>query len=265
MGLAKQEGGKFRIRVGAFILFGKEDETVLLQRDFTFVKYDVEGKMYSYREDVSLSATRLLFRLMELIRPYNKTTIGVEGLVRQEKTFYPEAAIREALLNAFAHRDYRVSGLRNECRLYPNRMEIISAGALPGIITLENIDKRHFSRNPKIMHALLILGLSEELGQGIRLMKDSLKQNGNPPPDFIESTDQFKVVFLKGKSPRPIADCKRDLEKYFDSNEFITRAQIEVIAGMGKTSAKYFIQDLIKEGFLEKVGKGPGVKYRRKP
>lgn len=122
MGLAVRAHKKFRIKAGAFVLFGKMNEQVLLQRDFTFVKYDVEGKMYSYREDVSLPASNLLERIMELIRPYNKSTEGSSGLKRVEKYLYPENAIREALVNAVAHRDYRIAGLKNECRMYPNRL-----------------------------------------------------------------------------------------------------------------------------------------------
>lgn len=264
IGLAEKKGKEFRIKAGAFILLGKEYETLLLQRDFTFVKYNIEGQMYSFREDVSLPATRLLDRLMELIRPYNKVTKGVNGLIRQEENIYPEEAIREALLNAFAHRDYRISGLKNECKIYPNRIEFISAGALPSIITLENIDKRHYSRNPKIMNALLIMGLTEELGQGIMLMKESLKKNGNPPPKFFATQDQFKVTFYRGKSGRTFEDNKKIIDEYFESNDVITRSQIESLADLGKTSAKTFIKDLIVEGYLEKVGKGPSTKYKKK-
>lgn len=264
MGLGIFQEGKFCIKVGAFILFGKEGEEVLLQRDFTFVKYDTEGGMYTFREDISLHATRLLDRLMELIRPYNRRTEGVKGLRRQEKVLFPEEAVREALLNAFAHRDYRIAGLKNECRLYPNRLEIISAGALPSLITLENIEHRHYSRNPKIMHALLILGLTEELGQGITLMKNALKKNGNPPPEFGALSNQFKVIFYKPKELVSPMNVKKILDEFFDNQEILSRRQAEALTGLGTTSVKYLIQDLLREGYLKSMGRGPSTRYRKK-
>ncbi len=263
IGLAKRDKETYRIKAGAFILFGKEHDQTLLQRDFTFVKYDVEGKMYSYREDVSAPAAKLVGRIMELIRPYNKIVGEVKGAKRQENSIYPEEAVREAVVNAVAHRDYRITGLKNECRLYPDRLEIISAGSLPNVITLENIDKRHYSRNPKIMHALLILGLTEELGQGINMMKRLLKANGNPPPEFLANTDQFKVIFRRCRKMRTGADPKKIVRDYFEANEFISRRQIESLCGMGSTSAKYFIEKLIREGTLKREGSGPATRYRK--
>lgn len=265
IGLAKEDGATTRIRAGAFILFGKEGESLLLQREFTFVRYEVEGKMYSYREDLSLPAARLLDRLMELIRPYNRMTEGVKGLKRQERYLYPEEAIREALLNAFAHRDYRITGLKNECRLYPDRIEIISPGELPGIVTLENMERRHYSRNPKIMHALLTMGLVEELGQGIHLMRHSLKRNGNRPPEFSESQDQFKVLFRRPKgtvSSLDAQEVQKILNDYCAANETVSRRQIEALCGVRSTAAKYLIQRLLREGRLKVVGRGPGTRYR---
>lgn len=263
IGLAHRDHAIFRIKAGAFILFGKEGESLFLQRDFTFVRYEREGGMYSYREDLSLPLTRLIDRLLELLRPHIRETIGVSGVHRQERFFYPEEAIREALLNAIAHRDYRLSGLKNECRLYPDRLEIISAGSLPGIITLENIDKRHYSRNPKIMHALVILGFVEELGQGISLMKSALKKNDNPPPEFSTSPDQFKVVFRKPRQVRSENDIRQILDNHFVSNPFISRRQIEALTGLGSTSIKYLIRKLLDEEYLTLVGQGPATRYKK--
>lgn len=263
MGLARREGGQFHIAAGAIVLFGKEDERLFLQRDFTFVRYDAEGKMYAYREDISLPAGRLLNRLLELIRPFNRFAEGPRGMTRQERFLYPEEAIREALVNAVAHRDYRISGLRNECRWYPDRLEIISAGSLPNFITIENIDQRHYSRNPKIMHALMILGLVEELGQGVSLMKRSLKANGNPPPEFAASPDQFKVTFFRPRGSTAEDDIRKRLDAYFSAHPMISRRQIEAIFGLGTTTAKYLVDELLKKGYLVRRGRGPATKYER--
>ena len=59
----------------------------------------------------------------------------MRGLQRQEQTEYPETVVREALVNAVAHRDYRMTGGSIEIRMYSDRMEIMSPGGLPAHIT----------------------------------------------------------------------------------------------------------------------------------
>lgn len=260
LGLAHKEKNQIILTAGAIILFGKSNSTVLLQRDFTFVTYDIEGSMYSYREDISLPAPKIAERILELIKPINSKKNSIKGMTRVEETFYPEEAIREGILNAIAHRDYRIKGLRNECRLYPDRLEIISAGSLPPLITLENIAERHYSRNPKIMHALLTMGLTEELGQGIKLIKKSLLLNGNPEAKFMENTDQFKVIFLKEIRNKNI---KEIINQHFNNHEYLTRKQLETIANVSGTTAKKIIKDLSSQNIVKKIGTGPSTRYIR--
>lgn len=111
------------------------------------------------------------------------------------------------------------------------------------------------------MHALLILGMTEELGQGIKLMKRALKANGNSPPEFISNPDQFKVIFHRQKRPVAEGDVRKVLDEYFSGNEFISRRQIEELCGVGSTNAKYLIEKLISEKYLCKIGNGPSTKY----
>jgi hypothetical protein len=88
----------------------------------------------------------------------------VNGLEREELLEYPRFAVREALVNAVAHRDYRISGRRIEIRMYADRLEIISPGGLPGYMTLDNLVEEHFSRNPRLVNGLFQWGFIEERG-----------------------------------------------------------------------------------------------------
>lgn len=261
LGFAKNIDGLFNITVGGFLLFGKKNHSGLIQRDFQFIVYETES-MYVFREELSLAASEIPDRLMELLTPYIKITTGVSGMKRDENYSYPEAAIREVILNAIAHRDYRISGLKNELRVYPDRIEVISAGQLPPIISLENIQERHYSRNPRLTHALMTYGLVEELGQGITLMKEALCKNDNPPPKFIENRDQFKVIFYKKKRTMQIS-LSDNLLQHFDGKKLITRKKLEVLTGLSSTSVKNGITTLLKQKRIERIGRGPATKYRK--
>ena len=113
------------------------------------------------------------------------------------------------------------------------------------------------------MQALLILRLTEELGQGITLMKEALTKNGNPHPEFVESADQFKVIFRQGRKFYSDRDIKTLFEERFISQHTLSRRQIESFTGLGPTSAKYLIFELLQEGYLQKVGQGPATRYRK--
>jgi len=262
VGMAVREDDKFKIRAGAFILFGREGEDVVLQRDVTFVVYGKDGGMYTNREDLSLPVARLVARVMELLSLYNRSSTTVVSLKREEKFPYPQGAVREALLNAIAHRDYRIKGLRSEIRVYPDRLEFISPGGLPGFMTLENLESQHYSRNPKIAHALLTLGYVEELGQGIDLMKKLLKANGNQPPEFEASPDRFKVTFRHARKIQSSIAREEDVLSSLKDADGLTRQQIEARTGLKSTTLKKILSEMIKRKLITRTGRGRAIVYR---
>lgn len=83
---------------------------------------------------------------------------------------------------------------------------------------------------------------------------------------YLGVTDrrQVKVIFRRRKLKREKKDVRGDIVSFLKSHEFITRTQIETIAGVSSTSSKYLIRDLIKDGLIEKIGSGPATRYRKK-
>jgi len=93
---------------------------------------------------------------------------------RQDKTEYPMHALREGLVNAFAHRDYSSFSGGISVGIYPSRIEIWNSGRLPEGLKPSDLRKNHPSlpTNPDIAHLLYIRGLME------RISMDYLHQNG---------------------------------------------------------------------------------------
>ena len=82
----------------------------------------------------------------------NTSAAGV--LKRALVSEYPLAVLREAVLNALAHRDYGLSGATVDITIWDDRVEIRSPGPLPGHITIDNIRSEHYSRNKRVMQVL---------------------------------------------------------------------------------------------------------------
>lgn len=282
IGLATASGDRLRTKAGAFLLFGKPDSDFLLQREFTFLRYDGTTTLYQFREDVRLPARLMVERLLELIRPFNQVDTVIEGAKRRTITRFPEEALREAILNAIAHRNYGMAGLRNECRLYPDRIEVTSPGGLPSMVSLRTLGHVHYSRNPKITHALMILGLVEEIGQGITLMRQALANNGNPSPEFYNDDERFRVVFRapqaghsSGEDSRAqdatritaennsLESLTRAIRAAFpERDRLFTRGEVESVLGVRTTQAKSIIKKLLGANAITRIGAGPTTRYR---
>lgn len=134
------------------------------------------------------------------IRKNTRHPLRVVGLQRIEVDEYPEAALREALVNALAHRDYEDSGRKVTVDIFQNRIEIISPGGLAGNLTLAKLragTARSRSRNPNIAQGLVFLDRMEERGTGIQRMRDAMLDHGLDKP-VITIVDEEVVVTLPG-------------------------------------------------------------------
>ena len=120
------------------------------------------------------------------------------GMTRHRHWAYPPDAIREVLVNAFAHRDWtRQSDVR--LVVYKDRMEVTSPGALPNGMTVAKMKSGQQSpRNPNIVRILRDYGLMDDRGMGIRrkVIPLMLENNGREP-EFDAADDYFRVVLRK--------------------------------------------------------------------
>ena len=107
---------------------------------------------------------------------------------------YPQAVLREAIVNALAHRDYGLHGSTVDVSVWDDRVEIHSPGPLPGHITLDNMRAEHYSRNPRIMRVLKTLGLVEEYGEGIERMYREMESRLLEPPVFAATGNSVTVT-----------------------------------------------------------------------
>ena len=152
---------------------------------------------YSNRVDGRSAIPIALERLEELINTDNPITTLEHGLFHFEYRVYPEIAIREALLNALCHADYRIAG-PIMIKQYPDRLEISNNGGFIAGITPKNIlHHQPAARNPLLVEAMTRMRLVNRSNLGISRMYEALLIEGKEPPIIQEIGESVTVMFLR--------------------------------------------------------------------
>ncbi|NLE46135.1 MAG: transcriptional regulator [Chloroflexi bacterium] len=265
-----------RPTVAGVLLFARNPQAFMPQSGLTFVKF--LGKVpqgeagqpgYGRREEIGGPLARIIQRTWELTGEEMRTGAVVTGLERRERTEYPIAAVREALVNAVAHRDYRLGGRRIEVRMFEDRMEITSPGGLPGYITVDNIVEEHFSRNPRLVAGLYQWGYIEELGLGVDLMIEEMVQAGHPPPKFRDTPFAFTVTLYNVRERLPTPAWARTMNErqaraltYLQEHGRITNREYrEFCPDVSPETLRLDLAELVDRGVLLKIGDKKGTYY----
>lgn len=131
-----------------------------------------------------------------LYTKYLKAIISYDGITRVETYPYPKEAIREAVLNAIAHKNY-ASLIPIQIKVFDDELIISNDCVFPDDWTVENLLKKHRSRpyNPLIANTFYRSGLIESWGRGIQKITDSCKVSGNDVPEFEIKSDEISITF----------------------------------------------------------------------
>ena len=262
--------------VAGVLLFAGNPKAFLPQSGLTFVKFlgtQLRGEAgqpgYGRREEIGGPLARIIQRTFELVGEEMRIGAVVTGLERQERAEYPIAAVREALVNAVAHRDYRLGGRRIEVRMFSDRLEITSPGGLPGFITVDNIVEEHFSRNPRVVSGLYQWGYIEELGLGVDLMIEEMVRAGHPPPGFRDSPYSFTVTLYNVRERPSVPSWTRVMNErqaralaYVQERGRITNREYrQFCPDVSSETLRLDLVDLVERSILLKVGDKKGTYY----
>ena len=150
-----------------------------------------------YQDEVHGSVLEQIDKAIELIYfKYMRAKITYEGIYRRERYFVPEAALREALLNAICHKQYE-SRIPIQVSVYDDSVYIANVGRLPENWTLENLMRKHASvpYNPDIAHIFHLAGFIESWGRGIEIICDALKAYNLPMPEYTIHPGDIMIKF----------------------------------------------------------------------
>jgi predicted HTH transcriptional regulator len=180
---------------------------------------------------------------------------------------YPEESIREATVNAVAHRDYTITGIDIRIDIYPDRLEIESPGKLPNTISLESIRVgAKYYRNQILVQYLKEAGFMDlhSLGIPIKILKLCTEYTGSEPV-LAELENSFKVTLFPKKEVTISKIEKQILNLLQDSDNPLRTKEISDILGLAKRTTINWINRLINKNLVEPTSESrndPNCKYK---
>ncbi|MCH7402248.1 ATP-binding protein [Belliella kenyensis] len=242
---------------GAYIKIGFfESDSELRYQD------EIHGNLFEQIE----KTTELLFT------KYIKALISYEGLNRVETFEYPREAIREALLNAIAHKDYS-GGVPIQISVYKDKLMIWNDGHLPDDWTIQALLDKHSSKpfNPDIANALFRSGYIESWGRGISKMTEQCFNFGLPAPLFLFKSSGFWVEFRKDiytyNQLKELGLNERQIKAilFVKDNGKINNSEYQKLNDCSRNTASNDLSELVdRELFLFSGQKGAGAFYTLK-
>ena len=212
--------------IAGLVLFGYAPRRLLHQSGVRWMAFSGTDKSYEALDDSvidgplvalrkgsagtrsTIAENGLIESLVAAMRPFVSEEVAeVDVSMRRERHWlYPVEALREAIVNALAHRDW-TRYAEVEIVRYADRLELLSPGALQNSMTVEKmVAGQRSARNPLIVEVLRDYGYADARGMGVRnkIIPLLIEQNGTEP-DFIPTEDHLRVVMHRCPS-QPVGE-----------------------------------------------------------
>jgi len=186
------------LKRAAILLFHKKPENFITGAYIKIGFFESDDDL-KFQDEVHGNLFEQVERAIDLLfTKYIRSAISYEGIHRIEKYDYPKDAIREALLNAIAHKDYS-GGVPIQISIYMDKIIFWNEGQLPENWTVKNLLEKHASRpfNPDIANALFRSGYIEAWGRGTIKIINDCREAKIPTPIFNNNSTDITIEFRK--------------------------------------------------------------------
>lgn len=223
LGFLTESGpGTAQCSIAGLVLFGRTPRRYLRQAGIRWMAFEGVDKSYRALDDSTLDgplvgrfrqasgAPRemvergLVEELMQRMQPFTtqEQDTLVDGVRRERISNYPPDAMREAAVNALAHRDW-TRAVEVEVIAYSDRIEVLSPGALQNSMTVEKmLAGQRSPRNPIIVDVLRDYGYVDARGMGVRHKIVPLVRESSGSEAVYEATDDYVRLKMPSRAVR---------------------------------------------------------------
>jgi ATP-dependent DNA helicase RecG len=178
--------------------------------------------------------------------------------------------VREAVVNALAHRDYTQPGAV-QVSVFADRVEVSNPGGLLPPLTLEQLRRPHRSltRNARVCEALYLAGYIEKYGTGTLMMIRESARHALPEPEFAQTPGDFAIALWRDWLTASVldrlelSDRQRSSISHLKTSRQMTNADYRRLTGATERTAARDLEDLASKGVVERTARtGRGTAYR---
>ena len=183
---------------------------------------------------------------------------------------YLKEAIRELVVNALAHKDYRYHEPVT-VSVYPDRLEVFNFGILPAGISASNLKGVHPSirRNTALSEVFFAAGFVENWALGIKRVVDACKANGNPEPMFEEMFGGVKAtIWIRSNKKHESIDIRISIDdkskailSCMSEDPSISVSKISEVTGISSSTINRRIKSMLESGILRREGSDKSGKW----
>ena len=237
----------------------------------------LNGTNVVMNESINLPILAAFEKISTFIEARNSEEEIEEGFFRISVFDYNKRAVREALVNAFCHRDYTMLG-RVRILLDDDGLTISNPGSFIEGVTIENLlTVEPHGRNPALADALKRIGLAERTGRGIDRIYEGSLLYGKPLPDYSESNSVMVKLFIPKGLPdksftRLISEEQSKLGQVLpintllvlnelNRNRRISLTELSKATHINDAKIKITVEKLVESGLVEAVGNGRSRYY----
>jgi ATP-dependent DNA helicase RecG len=257
----------------AILLFGKEPQRFLITSEVKCLHFhgtEVRKPIPSY-QIYKGTVFELVDQSVDFVLSKINRHIGTREYSVQAPAEYelPQEAVREAIVNAVAHRDY-TSNASVQIVLFADRLEVWNPGELPPPLTPKLLRQPHASipRNPLIAEPLYLVRYIEKAGTGTLDMIDRCRSAALPEPDFEQRAGQWVVTlwrdWLTADVLAGLGLNERQIKAvaHVKVHGRITNKEYQGLTGLTNRTVLRELKDLLDKGVLERIGEtGRGTYY----
>lgn len=285
--ICARNGQIVRPTLAGLLMFGKFPQAFLPQLMITFVQYygsseaerTPRGERFVDNQRFEGPIPEMVDRAETYVLTAMRKSSLIEGVLRRDLFEYPQEALREAIANAVAHRDYSpyVRGSYIQIRMFADRLEVQSPGGLFGNVTVDNIEEEHSTRNVRLMRMMEDMHIVENRGSGIKAMLSALRAANLEPPAFDDRRSSFKVTFrnhtlmnpdaiawLNQFADLPLNDRQRLALVYLRQHQQLNNGDYRRLNRVDPTLAGQDLRGLVDAEVIAQEGIGRWTRYRLK-
>ena len=281
MGFVREQNNNLYPTITGILLIGKVNAIKRHVPTHAAVFQVLEGTEVKNNDDYVLPLLQTIERLNNSLDARNPEEEIEMGLFRMSVPEFDKRAIREALVNAFSHRDYTKMG-RVRVMVNDDGLTIANPGGFIEGITIKNLlTAEPHGRNPQLADALKRIGLAERTGRGIDRIYEGSLLFGRPLPDYTASTSVTVSLFIQRSKPdRQIAQLvsneQNRLGRPLSLNTLLvlntlkdipksTVGQLAEVINITETTTKGILDASIAAGLVEAFGNGKNRTYILSP